>query len=260
MADENSQPAVKEGSGETATSESQETGGKAPVSEITSPPKVPEKSVPYNRFQQVIAQKNDITVRFADLENRLKTQEAFSRQSVTVGQDNKHLKKLVDAGMEEGLAKTFMESMEGTAKEYLEERVAPLEQYRVQAEVNEWSERFSRSHSDYAELEPVMYEVFQKLPETTRNIIASDPKGLELLYSHAKMLKLEAGQEGKVQEGIESAYANKSLKQAIAGTTGTAVPPNSGDVSRKSINDMSLEEYTKNREDIIASMRSGKVA
>jgi len=246
--------------GASATPDTQKTDTPTPASEETSRPVFTGKSIPYGRFKEVITERNEFGNRIKELENRLSTQEAFSRDSVTKGDNSKHLKKLVSAGMDEGLAQTFIESMTGATQDFLNERVAPLEQHKAQAEVKDWAERFSRTHKDYEELGPVMYEVYQKLPEEARSFFALNTEGLELLYSHAKMLKLQAEQEGNIQAGKDAAYATKGLKQAVTGTPGTAVNPQANAIKRGDVKDMSLGDYSKRREEILAGMRSGKVA
>ncbi len=262
MADEgNQQEAVNtQNAGESAPPSGQQSGTQTPAGESTGRPTFTGKSIPYGRFKEVVSQKNEYENRISELENRLKTQEALSQQSLTKGDNNKYFKKLVGTGMDEQMAQTFIESMQGTANEFISERVAPLEQHRIQAEVNDWADRFSRTHSDYVELEPVMYKLFQALPEKTRGYLASDPAGLELIYSHAKRLKLESGEDSKIQEGRDAAYANKGLKQAMSGNSGTAVPPGADAIKRADIRNMSVADYAKRREEILANMRQGKVS
>lgn len=214
----------------------------ANVTPVSKEPAVTEKSIPYPRFKEMVDKKND-------LENRLKKLEEMAPAKPEVPDYvDAAVKKLMEKGMEEESAKELVSTQLELAKKAADERVAPVEDAATKREVEEWFTEFKKSHTDYADLEPKMFEAFKNLSETQQDLISADPKGVQLLYNHVKVQVLEEQLAKKYEQGVKDGYENKQLKSA-ASTEPSSGPQ--GLPSRKDISSMTLDDYKKIRDSLL---------
>lgn len=204
-----------------------------------------DAKIPYGRFKEVIEEKNELRKRLDSLESKFNTQEASKRPSAI----DSAVQKLVKRGMDEESATALVEAQFEIASSAVNDRVAPIEQHSVEAEVKAWTREFSTSHKDYAELEPVMYSIFQSLPAQTQQTVASSKEGLELLYSHAKVQKMQDEIDKNYKKGVSDGYKNKASKNSVSSESGSAVK--GGLPTLEDIGKMSLQEYEKHRDVIL---------
>lgn len=237
-----------------ASTESKEVVN-TPEGEQPSQP-VAEKEQPFHehpRFKELIAEKNDYKERLSKMETVL--QEKFNPRPDPFSQAQERLVKL---GMKEDAAKEVLEAVKMVSSNYTDQRVAPIEQSAVKAEVDGWIDNFRRSHEDFDALEPKIYEAYKALPSITQQVIASDPMGLELLYDHVKVQNMKDELKKAESRGAKSAYENKQIKSGMSPTPGANNPP--GGFTRESIASMNNTEYAKNKAAIWAALREGKIS
>jgi len=213
-------------------------------SEQTEPESEADKTVPYTRFKEINDAKNDLSKRLELLEGRFQDQEEKSQPSPV---DNA-VQRLVSKGMDEDSAKELVETQFEIARSAIE----PMRKSTAQAEIDSWVKDFKANHSDYDELEPLMYETFKSLDPQTKDAIASSKQGVELLYSHVKNKKLESQLEVRYQEGLKAGYKGKRDKSAVSTSEGSSTTKH-GLPSPQDIASMSLEEYAERREEILAN-------
>lgn len=209
----------------------------------------PDQKVPYPRFKEVIDQRNQYETQIKELRDQLARAQPQLTATQAPNAKDKYVQKLVSGGMTQEAADILADTMLEAARE----SVAPYEQKSVQREVDEWTQKFAQAHPDYNELEPKMYEVFTKLPRHTQDLIASDPKGLELLYGHVKSQVLEQRISQARQEGMDQAYQNRLDKGAVSGLPGSSTNAPQK-LTRQAIAEMTQEEYLGRREEILKRM------
>lgn len=215
-------------------------------------PQQKEDSLPFHqhpRFQELISEKNELKDKLSTMERLLQERDQPAKPSPM----ELAKKELVDLGIEDKAAERIVNSIKLVSDASTESRVAPVEQVTAQREVDNWLKDFSKEHKDFNELEPKMNETFKALPERTQTMLASDPMALELLYNHVKAQQVKEEVDKAYRKGVEDGYKNKQNKASGSpGSNGSANPP--GEISRKSIAEMSLEEYKKNRTEIMANL------
>lgn len=223
-----------------------------PAESNSASPEPSEKGVPYPRFKEVIDLKNQYEGRIRELESRLtQTQPPAVAKSDSLFDND--VNDLVAHGMDEASAKILVRRMASVAERSVSERVDPIVRNSAQKEVSEWTDKFKASHKDYDQLEPKMYDVYKQLDPGTQEMLVSNPKMLEFLYSHAKVMKLEADLQKKYEEGQNEAYKTQRQKSAMSGTSGSSPKPK-GVPTPKEVGEMSLSEYMKNRDTILANL------
>lgn len=222
------------------------TGDKEP--EKTPEPKKEEeeKTVPYGRFKEVNDEKNDLSRRLESLESRFEERSEKSKPDPV----DESVKRLVAKGMEESNARALAEEQFELASKAVEEKIAPIQKSSAQAEIDALVTSFASKHKDYYDLEPEMYEVYRTLDPQAQNFVASSRQGLEMLYGHVKSKKLQEIVDKGYKQGVEDGYKTKRDKGAVssesgAGSVATGIP------SAKAIEDMTLDEYIKDRERIL---------
>lgn len=248
------QPDVKPAPASSAPA-TQTTQAQPPATEKVVAGGTENQHVPYSRFQEVVKVKNEYASRLEELEKRLSTHDAIIGQTAKKDIPSKHVEKLVAAGMDRGVAELLVETSAGLAKESVSDVVEPLKQATISQQVQSWTEKFKQSHKDYDELEPEMVKVFEAMPPRTQDLIVSDPKGLELIYAHVKMQRLEDEKNKSFQAGAQAAYDSKGLKAALSSTAGATTNPNVG-LTRNEIAGMSLKEYEARRAEILKSLQN----
>ena len=223
-----------------------------PAVENTAPAKEEstERGIPYPRFKEVIDEKNALMRRLNELESRFNTQSQAQEPEAV----SRAVKKLVQKGMDEDAAKELVSTQFELAAQVAEERVAPLRQSQSKKEVDEWVAGFKKDHPDYNELEPQMYEAWRSLSPAAQDLIVADQRGLELLYDHVKVKKLEEDLKQRYEQGIQDGYQNKQAKIGVSGEPNRG--SSKGIPSRRDIAQMSLEDYMKIREELLRNQGS----
>lgn len=206
-----------------------------------------EQNVPYARFKELVDEKNEFKTRFQELERKV-TEGATPKEDPI----EKRVKGLIEQGLDPKAAKLLVETARGISEEVSQAHLRPLQQQSAKSKTDQWIESFSRTHSDFKELEPQMNEVFIALPDSTKRMLVADDsgKGLELLYSHVKSQRMEADKSKIQDEAARAALSNRDMKKALSSTPGASAAPVEGGFTRESVGKMSTEEYRKNRDAI----------
>jgi hypothetical protein len=212
-----------------------------------------EQRVPYGRFQELVHEKNEMKEKLSNMERLL--QERQEPKGPTPMELSK--KELVDLGIREDAAEKMLGAFRRVSKADAQEVAAPLVQKTAQAEVDNWINDFSKEHEDFKTLEPQMNEVFASLPQQTKFTIASDPKGLELLYAHVKQMNSKQSLDEAYKRGVEDGYKGKAKKSSVTpGLSGKTSPP--GELTPETIGKMSLKEYKERRDEILKLVQPGR--
>lgn len=219
-----------------------------PQEEAKSSPQPKEENTPFHehpRFRELISEKNQLKEQLSNMERVL--QEKFESPKQTVSDIAKQ--KLVSLGLEDKAAQELLEAVKLVSSGYTDQRLQPIEQAHNQLETDAWIDSFSKEHKDFESLQPQMTQVFQALPKNTQYTIASDPMGLQLLYSHVKMQNMEKELKSSYQSGVEAGYKNKQSKSSITPSpAGSKAPP--GEITRKGIREMTPEKYAQLKKEL----------
>lgn len=206
------------------------------------------------RFKELISEKNELKQKLSQMERVLQERDQPRQPSP----EDLALEELKSLGVEEAAAKKVLNSVKLVSNSYADQRIKSLEQASVQREMNSWVDDFSKSHEDFKNLEPQMYEVLKSLPENTQALVASDPMGVQLLYDHVKMQNVSEELNKARKDGANEAYKNKQTKTSLTPTPGGSKNP-PGALTRKSIDKMPLAEYKKRRDEIWAALKDGSI-
>ena len=219
-------------------------------------PEPKEENTPFHkhpRFQELISEKNELTNKVSQMEKLL--QEKFEPKGPTPMELAKQ--ELSSLGLDDKATEKLLKAVQHITRGDIETSVAPVSKALAAKEIESWVEKFAKEHEDYEELEPKMAETFYALPAETQKMLASDPVGTQLLYDHVKQQMVKEELKKSYEKGVSDGYKNKQNKSAGSPTTGgSANPP--GELTREAIKNMSLEEYKKNRVQIMASLSSIK--
>lgn len=244
---------VKLGLADSPSEESQEVQEKPPVEANSTPEQTEqngepqkEQAVPYERFKEVVDQKNDFANRLDSLESQIKRQS----EATTSDPLDEAVKSLVDAGMEEPSARKLAKAQFDIASKVTEERIRPIEESTKRVESSSMIQDFADRHKDYYDLEPVMFEVYKTLDPETQLDIATKPKSLEMFYSYVKLENSKKSGDERYNQGVEDGYKNKQSKGALSSVSGARSKPE-GIPTPKEIGEMSLEDYRKVRDKVL---------
>jgi len=237
----------------TSTEETSQEAENTPVEESSTQPKGDKGDLPFHehpRFKQLIDEKNELKDQLSQMERILQEKTEPIKQGPTPLEVAKgKLKKL---GVTDAAAEELLDAVRLVS----DNRVASIEQATVQQQIEGWVAEFARSHEDYEALEPQMFGVFQKLPQKTQQLLASDPMGIQLLYDHVKQQGAKEELKKAREDGVKAGYKTKQSKTSVTSTTGGSPNP-PGELSVKKVSEMSLDEYKAHRKEILEAMRSG---
>lgn len=256
-----SAPAVVNKTTETPTASTE------PSAPVTPPAKenlaqanpTEEQKVPYPRFKELVDEKNQLK---SQLEEMSLTLKEIKEQSTPKQPsfDDVLIKEYTEGlGVDEGTAKKLIELQSKIVDHKVRNTVKPLEEATLQHEVDSWLSDFEKSHSDYKDLKGKMGDVFASLPEHTQTMLASDPKGLELLYGYVKAQNLEDLKKQSFEEGKTAAYENRLSKESVGSSpVSTSVQ---SDLTAEAVGKMSIKEYAeykaKNLEKVKSLLKIG---
>lgn len=236
----------------TPASETQNTEGTPPATENVASAENENKTVPYDRFHEVIESRNREREQREQLEGRLRDVE--TRMSSQAGSaSDPVVKRLVARGMLEDDAKAMVETMREAARA----EVRPVQERIRASEVSSWQDSMRRKHKDYDAHLPQMAKAFDSLPPESQTAIMSSPNALEMFYKAVRADSLESQLTKAKSDGAAEAYKTKGLKTALSSTSGAGAGNVSTKLSRKAIADMPLEIFAKRKTEIDAWLSSG---
>jgi len=252
MADEVKE-VVKDGVVSGSTADASTDGSvKTPVDE-KSTTKATEKEVPYDRFQEVIAQKNKEKQLREQYEAKIKELEG---RLPNPGQD-RMVQRLVAGGMKEDAARLIAD----TTREEQRRALEPIMRQRKDEDVKTWTRELERSDPDYKKLKTQLAKAFDELPDEEKMSVVSSPQGLERFYKAVKADSLTEEISKARAEGVKQGYETKSLKEGLVSGTksGTAVdePLTFESIRAGALKKMSDEEYMKRQSEINAIVAKG---
>lgn len=219
-------------------------------------PEATEENTPFHkhpRFQELVSEKNQLKNKISEMERIL--QERSEPKGPTPFEMAKQ--EIASLGLDDKATEKLLKAVQYITKGDIEANVAPMQQALAAKEIETWVDNFSKEHKDYVELEPKMAETFASLPEATQRMLASDPMGTQLLYDHVKQQRVDEELKKSYEKGVNDGYKNKQNKSAGSPTTGGSVNP-PGELTREAIKNMSIEEYKKNRAQIMAALSTLK--
>ncbi len=252
MADE--QTVVKEKVEESTSTTNSDGSVKTPSGEKLET-KTTEQAVPYDRFQEVIKQKNNEKLLREQYEARIK--ELETRLPNGQAAPDKLVKRLMDGGMKEDAAKLIAESN----REAMREALAPITARENARAVDSWAKELERSDPDYKKLKPQLEKAFDELSDDEKRFAVSSPKGLEWFYKSVKSDVLGAEITKARAEGVKQGYESRSQKEGMATSpkSGTALdePLTFESIRSGSLKKLSDEEYKKRLPEINAILSKG---
>jgi len=249
---------LEDGPSPSEVSTKTETTEKTPTDAKSAPEtKEPEANEPFHknpRFQELVSEKNEWKERATRMEQLL----AEKSGQPKADPDAEALKELTELNIDEKAARKILNAVKKSVTPMMNERVAPLEAKTVKAETDGWIESFKKEHTDFEALEPEMTKVFESLPERTKMLVVSDPKGLELLYDHVSKQNFDAKVKESYEKGKADAYKTKQEKSSLSPTPAGSKAVSS-ELSRSSINAMTPAEYKARRKEILSAASRGEI-
>lgn len=236
----------------TPASETQSTEGTPPAAEHAASAENENKTVPYDRFHEVIESRNREREAREQLEGRLRDVETRMSGQASEASDPV-VKKLVARGMAEDDARAMVETMREAARA----EVRPVQERIRASEVSGWQDSMRRKHKDYDAHLPQMAKAFDSLPPESQSAIMSSPGSLEMFYKAVRADSIESQLSKAKSDGAAEAYKTKSLKTALSSTSGSGVGNVSTKLTRKAIAEMPLEMFAKRKTEIDAWLSSG---
>lgn len=252
MADE--QEVVKDGVAASTPASAQTAPAITPAGEQPAA-KGTEKEVPYDRFQEVIKQKNEEKVLRQQYEAKIR--ELEGRLPSGGSTPDKLVERLVAGGMNKESAKLIADA----AREANQEAMAPIHARENARSVNEWVKDIERTDPEYKKLKPQLEKAFDALSNEEKQFAVSSQKGLEWFYKAVKSDALSEEVTKARAEGVKQGYESKSLKEGMAGTpkSGTALdePLTFESIRSGAIKKLSDAEYQKRLPEINAILAKG---
>ncbi len=217
--------------------------------------KTTEKEVPYDRFQEVIKQKNEekllrqqYEAKIKELETRLPNGQAAPDRAV---------QRLVAGGMKQDAAQLIADTM----REEQRAAMAPIQERENARSIEQWRKEIERSDPDYKKLKPQLAKAFDELSNEDKQLAISSPKGLEWFYKSVKSEALAQDVAKAHEAGVKQGYENKGLKEGMSSTpkSGTALetPITFESIRAGAIKKMSDAEYMKRKPEIDAIVAKG---
>jgi hypothetical protein len=211
-----------------------------------------EHRIPKSRFDEVIAQRNAERERREQLEQavlemrngRQSGSAAPSKLDALAGKLERELQMAPEAARK--LAAIQLEAAEQVAVEKTQHL---QKQVRAQ-EVDTWSAALARKYGDYNAVAPAMEKVFSTLPPETQDLVVSSPAGLEMLYSYAKSQTVDP--KAVFDKGVDQAYKNKQVKQAISSAPGMGGAGGKAPLSKEVLARMPDKEFIERKAEIDA--------
>lgn len=259
MADEQVRDEQSQASSTASSTEEQKAvGGETSASEQSSAEQGSEQSrVPYQRFHEVVEQRNEerrsreaTEARFRELESRLPQGQA--REDHLEVEAQRLAKEL---GLKPEAAKAILKSSQVIAREERREVEAKMQRYDVQA----WSNALSQKHKDFGSIAPEMDKVYSTLDKATQQMVTSSPASLEMFYGYVKSMKSEGQTQEAFANGTKQAYESKAVKQAVSGVSGTASKGAKGKLTQAAISAMSNKEYKERLPEINRAIAAGEI-
>jgi len=253
MADEEKDVKI-DGAG-SSTAPVQEGSASTPVGEQPTA-KTPEKEVPYDRFQEVIKQKNSEKQLREQYEARIKELEGRLPNGQSTDSDLL-LKRLVDGGLKPEAAKLIVE----TNREITRKALEPIQAREQARAVDSWVKELERGDPDYKKLKPELEKAFDALSDEEKRLAVSSPKGLEWFYKSVKSEVLGAEVSKAREAGVKQGYESKSLKEGMSSSpksgTATETPLTFESIRSGAIKNMSDAEYAKRLPEINEILKKG---
>ncbi len=225
---------------------------KTPVDE-KSTTKTTEKEVPYDRFQEVIKQKNQEKQLREQYEAKIKELEG---RLPNPGQD-RMVQRLVAGGMKEDAAKLIADATREEQRHALE----PVLRQRKDDDVKNWTRELERSDPEYKKLKPQLEKAFDELPDEEKMSVVSSPKGLERFYKSVKADALVEEVSKARASGVKQGYENKGQKEGMSSTpksgTATETALTFESIRAGALKGMSDADYVKRLPEINAILAKG---
>lgn len=235
----------------TPTAEAQNAVATPPVAENATANPGSENRVPQQRFNEVIAERNEIREREQRIrqEYESKIRDLEARQPRHDGAAEALTKRLVDKlGMTPEAAAEVVAVQREAARLERGDIDNKLRQY----EVTSWSEQLAKKHKDYQELLPQMEKVFVNMSDQEQMHVMASPAAMERFYKAVRADALDKQLQDKFNAGANAAYENKAAKVAVSSLPGASTGNQPSALSREVIAKMSIPEYTKRKDEINA--------
>lgn len=238
----------------TATTTTTDSSATTPAVEQTAA-KTTEAAVPYDRFQEVIKQKNSERQLRESYEARIK--ELESSRLPDGPMEDKLVKRLVAGGMKPEQAQLIAD----TAREANRETETRLRAQDNARSIDQWTKEIERSDPDYKKLKPQLEKAFDSLSEDEKRFSVSSPKGLEWFYNKVKLEHLSTEVAKARAEGVKQGYEGKAAKEGMGSDpkSGNTVPKalSFESIREGALKGMTDEEYKKRLPEINAILSKG---
>lgn len=242
--------------GASSSPEAQVDVANTPTAEQAGANKAPENKIPQGRFNEVIQERNSEREARERLEARVRELETMRSEGGTKRESvaDLEVKRLVSKlGMEESAAREIVMTYENLNQHQRREQAAA--QSRFQAE--SWATDKAKNDPVYEDIEPELDKSFSSLNPQMQGFIAQNADALEMFYESVKSRHLGGKVKENYSKGAEDAYKNKAAKQAISSIPGSSSSVGKTELSRKSIAEMSVQEYQKRLPEINEALNKG---
>jgi hypothetical protein len=213
-----------------------------------------EKAIPYNRFKEVIDDRNLERAQRMALEARLRESQA-PRLDPKVSEVEDAVKNYVAAGLTENAARVLVDNQLKLGRSQQADMKAELHGYKV----NEWTRELKEGFKDYAEVSVEADKQFSQLSPEEKDEVMSSRRALHNFYKAVRSDYLEQKINKSFNDGATNAYKNQQLKQGMANSPGKAPVAANGGLSRESLRNMSPDEFKKRLPEINEALSKGLI-
>ena len=174
-----------------------------------------EKHIPYDRFKQVIDERNQERVQREAAEKRLRDLNS-PRLDPTHSEIEKTVQNYVAAGLSEQAARVLVDNQLSLVRSQQSELKSELHGYKV----NEWARELKDQFKDYAEVSAEADKQFSSLNQNEQMEVMASRRALHNFFKAVRADVLEKKMASSYNEGANNAYKNQQLKQGMGNVPG----------------------------------------
>ena len=189
-----------------------------------------EKHIPYDRFKQVIDERNQERVQREAAESRLRDLNT-PRLDPTRSEVEKTVQNYVAAGLSEQAARILVDNQLNLVRSQQVELKNELHGYKV----NEWTRELKEQFKDYAEVSGEADKQFSSMSPQEQMEVMGSRRSLHTFFKSVRSDLLDKKLSSSYAAGADNAYKNQQLKQGMGNVPGKGAAAPSGAITREEL-------------------------
>lgn len=215
-----------------------------------------EKHIPYDRFKQVIDERNQERVQREAAESRLRDLSS-PRLDPTHSETEKIVKNYVAAGLSEQAARILVDNQLNLVRSQQVDLKQELHGYKV----NEWTRELKDQFKDYAEVSGEADKQFSSMSPQEQMEVMGSRRALHTFFKSVRADVLEKKMSQSYSDGANNAYKNQQLKQGMGNLPGKGPASPGGAITRAELLRLASdpEAYRKRLPEINEALKRGDI-